>query len=307
MTVPGASRRLVLGMCAAVAVAAVADAGAELVDHGVLPGKSELDAVDGACDLPSANLDAYAVPGPEVSGTFWSAARNRSVGYTIGYPPGHGPGDGLPLVVMLHGEGGDHAGALAGLTPARAVALRAGGRPLAPMALVTVDGGAGYWHAHAGDDPMRMLADELIPMCRRRGLGRSPGGIGVMGISMGGYGALLLAEKHPDLIAAVAAISPAVWTSYAQARAVNPQAYASAADFAANDVITHAAALTKTPVRVASGDADPFYPGVRALAGVLPRGAVTGFGQGCHDGSFFAEQEPPSLEFLAARLAAASR
>ena len=38
---------------------------------------------------------------------------------------------------------------------------------------------------------------------------------------MGGYGALLLAEKNPELIAAVAAISPAVWTTYSEARAAN--------------------------------------------------------------------------------------
>jgi S-formylglutathione hydrolase FrmB len=30
---------------------------------------------------------------------------------------------------------------------------------------------------------------------------------------MGGYGALLLAEKYPHLITAVAAISPAIWRS----------------------------------------------------------------------------------------------
>ena len=40
-----------------------------------------------------------------------------------------------------------------------------------------------------------------------------------MGISMGGYGALILAEKYPDTFAAVAAIGPAVWTSYGQAQA----------------------------------------------------------------------------------------
>lgn len=305
MAVSGQSRRLFLRASLGVVTVAMAGAGGvELIDHRVIPGKSELDAIDGACDLPSASLDAYATPGPEVSGTFQSAARNRRVGYTIGYPPGHGPGDILPLVVMLHGEGNDHLNALAGPTPAQAVALRAAGKPLAPTALVTVDGGTGYWHAHAHDDPQRMVVDELIPMCRRRGLGRLPGQIGVMGISMGGYGALLLAEKHPGLIKAVAAISPAIWTSYAQARAVNAQAYASASDFAACDVITHAGALATTPVRVASGYDDPFYPGVQALARALPRGAMTRYGKGCHDGSFFAEQEPPSLAFLASHIAA---
>lgn len=42
---------------------------------------------------------------------------------------------------------------------------------------------------------------------------------------MGGYVALLFAEKYQALIATVAAVSPAIWTSYDQARAVNPQAY----------------------------------------------------------------------------------
>jgi pimeloyl-ACP methyl ester carboxylesterase len=127
--------------------------------------------------------------------------------------------------------------------------------------------------------------------------------IGAMGISMGGYGALLLAEKHPRLIAAVAAISPAIWTSYSQAASANPGAYASAAAFAAGDTVTHAAALARVPVRVAAGYGDPFYPGVRALARALPAGAVVDFGKGCHTPSFFAEQEPPSLAFLAGHLA----
>jgi pimeloyl-ACP methyl ester carboxylesterase len=135
------------------------------------------------------------------------------------------------------------------------------------------------------------------------GLGRPPRRIGMMGISMGGYGALLLAEKYPHLIAAAAAISPAIWTSYAQATAANPDAYASAAAFAAHDAVTHAPALAHVPVRVAAGYDDPFYPGVQALARVLPAGAVVDLGRGCHTGPFFAAQQPPSLAFLARHLA----
>ena len=167
------------------------------------------------------------------------------------------------------------------------------------MAMVAADGGLGYWNPHPGDDPMGMVIDELIPFCQRLGLGRPPHRIGTMGISMGGYGAILLAEKFPRLISAVAAIGPAVWTSYQQAQAVNRQAYASAADFAANDVVTHAAALTGKPVRVASGLDDPFQPGVAVLARVLPSTATVIMSAGCHTGPFFAQQEPPSLAFLA--------
>ncbi len=301
---PNAPRRLFLRytLASVAVVAAGATAAVELVDHGVLPGKSVLDRLDGACSVTAPDLAPYAAPGPSLSGTFYSRARRRTVGYTIAYPPGHRPGDRLPLVIMLHGEGGNHTNAVSGMSPAQALALRADGAPLAPMAMVTVDGGYGYWNPHPGDDPIGMLTAELIPLCRRRGLGAAPHRIGVMGISMGGYGALLLGEKHPRLVAAVAAISPAIWTSYAQARAVNAAAYASAADFAADDAVTHAAALAHLPVRVAAGYSDPFYPGVRALASVLPRGAVVEFSNGCHDGSFFTAQEPPSLAFLARHL-----
>jgi len=104
-------------------------------------------------------------------------------------------------------------------------------------------------------------------------------------------------EEFTDLL-----ISPAIWTSYPQARQANPAAYASATAFAANDAVTHAAALGRRPVRVASGDSDPFYPGVQAFARALPT-ALVDFGPGCHTASFFAAQEPPSLAFLARHLA----
>jgi enterochelin esterase-like enzyme len=170
------------------------------------------------------------------------------------------------------------------------------------VALVAADGGNGYWHAHPGDDPMGMVVDELIPLCRAKGLGRSPGSIGVMGISMGGYGALLMGEKHPQLFSAVAAISPAIWTTYTEARAANAGAYTSAEDFRANDAVTHASSLAGRPVRVAAGDDDPFLPGVKALAKTLPPGATVDLSRGCHTGPFFASQEPPSLAFLAEHL-----
>jgi len=295
-------RVLTLALAPAAALAVAGATGFELISRGILPGKAMLETLDGACSVPGPAV-RFSPPGPSSSRTFYSAARRRTVGYTIAYPPGHRAGDELPLVVMLHGYGGNHADALVGMSPAQAVALQVDGGPLPPMAMVTVDGGGGYWNPHPGDDPMAMLAGELIPLCRRLGLGRPPRRIGMLGISMGGYGALLLAEKYPHFIAAAAAISPAIWTSYAQAAAANPGAYASAAAFAANDAVTHARALARIPVRVASGYDDPFYPGVQALARALPAGAVVDLTKGCHTGAFFAAQQPPSLAFLARHLA----
>ena len=68
-------------------------------------------------------------------------------------------------------------------------------------------------------------------------------------------------------------------------------------------MVTHAAALARVSVRVSVGYADPFYPGVQALARALPRNADVYFGNGCHDGSFFTAQEPPALAFLGRHLA----
>jgi hypothetical protein len=301
------SRRHLLGYAVAGlgAVLGGGAAGLELVDHGVLPGKQTLDRFDGACSVPAPTL-SYGPLGPSHSGRFFSRARQREVGYTIAYPPRTAPLAELPLIVMLHGYGGNHLDALSGMSPAQAVALRVNGAGLTPMAMVTVDGGGGYWNPHPGDNPMVMVFEELIPLCQKVGLGRPPHGIGVMGISMGGYGALLFGEKYPTTISAVAAISPAVWTSYAQARSANPGAFASAADFATNDVVTHATALATVPTRVASGNDDPFHPGVEVLAGVLSARATVEFGSGCHTAPFFVSQEPPSLAFLSRHLAVGS-
>ena len=283
-------------------IALAGGAAIELVVHDIVPGHQALDQIDGACSVTPVPL-TFSGLGPTRSGEFFSHARNTTVGYTVAYPPGHDVGDPLPLVVVLHAYGCDHRSALSRLSLQHALALQVDHTTLPPMAMVAADGGGGYWHAHPGDDPMKMVVEELIPMCRALGLGRLPHRIGAIGISMGGYGALLLAEKHPALIVAVAAISPAVWTSYDQARTANVRAYSSADDFAANDIITGAAALSGTEVRVASGVSDPFHPGVRALIKSLPPGAAVDISNGCHTDAFFSAQQPPSLGFLGQRLA----
>jgi len=294
----GWSRRRVLAAGLGGAALIIAG-GLELVDQGVLPGKHVLDVLDGACSVPTPP-ETFRNPGETITGSFHSRARRREVGYTIAYPPGHSRGSQLPLGLYLHADGGSHTSLLGGLPLASAIA----GKGLPAIALVAADGGNLYWHPHPGDDPMGMMVDEIIPICQRLGLGTNPGQIGTIGISMGGYGAILFAERFADTVTACAAISPAIWTTYPQAHAANPGAYSNAQEFAEYNVVTHTSSIANTPVRVASGRDDPFSPGVVALIDRLSPHAVTEITGGCHDSAFFESQRHASLLFLGRHLTA---
>lgn len=58
------------------------------------------------------------------------------------------------------------------------------------------------------------------------------------------------------------------------------------------------------PVRTASGASDPFHAGVLGLAPHLPASASLHISPGCHNTSFFSEQQLPSLRFLGRHLSA---
>jgi hypothetical protein len=96
----------------------------------------------------------------------------------------------------------------------------------------------------------------------------------------------------------VAAISPAIWTTYDQARDANPNAFASRRTFEKYNVISHAEALTGLPLRVAVGIDDPFLPGVKTFVKAVTHPEKVVFASGCHTDSFFLAQEPPSIQFL---------
>ena len=76
-------RRIVtrsIGGVAAIVVAGVA--GVELISRGVVPGLQELDQLDGACSVANPPL-RFSGLGRSMSGSFYSEARHRTVGYTV--------------------------------------------------------------------------------------------------------------------------------------------------------------------------------------------------------------------------------
>ena len=242
---------------------------------------------------------------PSPSGTtvvyrsFHSRVLGHDVDYGIAWPPAVAPGAHLPVAFGLPGRGGGPRSVIDFLAGYLSEIVRDGARP---FALASVDGGQSYWHRRAsGEDRMAMLMSEFLPLCEGRyGLGGSRARRAGMGWSMGGYGVLLAAETRPHLFSSVVATSPAIWPTYQDMMNGPRDAFDSAADFAAHDVIGHAARLAGTPLLVDCGTADPFYPFVRDLCAVLPAGAHHHYLPGAgHDFASWSRFQPAALRFVA--------
>ncbi|EIV96303.1 putative esterase [Frankia sp. QA3] len=241
----------------------------------------------------AASPDPPIGPAVVTTTTFTSAARRRSVTMVTVAPAGGGRG--LPVCLVLHGRGDDarRAVGLLGLDSLLPAAIGAG---VAPFAVVTVDGGTAYWHRRAsGDDPEAMILDEVRPRLAAAGLRTAR--MAVLGWSMGGYGALLLARRHPDLVVAAAASSPAMWRSYG---ASAPGAFDSATDFAAHRILGTAPA-PGVAYRIDCGDADPFAAVSRqAVADLRPQ--EHSLGPGGHTPAYWRAAAPAQLAFVGAAL-----
>jgi enterochelin esterase-like enzyme len=125
--------------------------------------------------------------------------------------------------------------------------LRALG-PRAPTVLLPDGGDDSYWHDRADGKWGAMV------------LRRLHGRVAIGGISMGGYGALLLGVAAH--FCAVGAHSPALWLHAADTA---PGAFDDAADFRRNDLFARRLRYG-APVWIDVGAADPFRTAAVALA-----------------------------------------
>ncbi|MEW9533785.1 alpha/beta hydrolase [Microbispora sp. NPDC049125] len=295
------TRRTVLagGLGGLGALAVTGAVGAALVEGEVLPGKGWLDRTLGRCGTVPA---APSAAGVVQARAFASRRRRVDVTAVTVLPSGVTSIRGLRVVVALHGYGATGSSVVRDLALDRYLTDAVARHGAPPFAIVAVDGGSsGYWHRRAsGDDPLGMITAELLPLLRRQGA--LAGRVGVIGWSMGGYGALLLGRRLAGRTAAVVASSPALFQGYEDARAANPLAFDDAADFARNDVFAKLGALDGVAVRVDCGTSDPFAPMVRRLRQRLrPAGEMS---DGCHDAAFWRSRLPDQLAFLGRALAA---
>lgn len=274
------SRRALLG--AGLGGAVIVGVGGAGVASGVLPGRGFVRRL-----IDDPNPEALIPDAPEGQVRLErvrSAARGRDVDLFTAVPHGHGSGAGLPVCLVLHGASATAADFRPfGLPRFLSAAVRAG---VPPFVLAGADGGRLRWEPDpaGGDDPQRMLLEEMPRWLAERGFDEQRPA--AWGWSMGGYGALRLAEVSDRPLRGVAAFSPAV------ARG--------------DPVFTDVNALAGTSVGLWCGLDDGFLPDVRALAEALPEPPeVLSFGEGAHTRVYWNGVTPPAFRFIGAALAGA--
>ena len=181
------------------------------------------------------------------------------------------------LLVLLHGKG---AGPTQFLSQPFFDTLQAlDGQ--APVVLLLDGGDDSYWHNRADGAWGSMVLDEATPKRGRVAIG---------GISMGGYGALLLGSRARQFCA-VGVQSPALWTSPGESA---PGAFDNAEDYERNDVFK---LRPPHPLWIDLGAGDPFRDATLAYA--RRAGVRAHVSPGGHDTAFWDAHMPQFVRFFA--------
>ncbi len=200
-------------------------------------------------------------------------------------PPQWRPGQPALLMVFLHdGWGTQRSFRKHGLAAIATGLMRAGAIP--PVVIASprhrgtflVDGPRAAMESFVADDLVATLEREFP------GAGGSRGRRSVWGISLGGYGALKMALRHPEVFGRAAALAPWVqpldWDDYARHRTwwsrrlLEPVFGATREEsrFEANDLYRIAAAADPAavpPIYVRTGSRDKWEPGAAKLVAEL--------------------------------------
>lgn len=135
-----------------------------------------------------------------------SSIMGASVPMSVILPPGYSPsGESLPLLINLHGGGGDRSFLVNSLPIFQS--LWASG-DLPPLVMVSFSSGPGSWYGGAWE---QFVVDELPRWAASRYNTRlDRDGTVMTGISMGGYGSLKIGFKFPERFRAIAPMEPAI-------------------------------------------------------------------------------------------------
>lgn len=166
-------------------------------------------------DTP-APADLRSTPARIVPVTFTSQALAGERRYLAWLPPGYRAGAAIdyPVVVLLHGlggEGGDWFDPQLGDLQPALVRLMSDKR-IAPFVALAPDGGNGYWTDHLGAprEGFGRFIDEVLANAEGR-FDIASERAAIVGVSMGGHGAMSRALMAPERYRAVVSLSGALF------------------------------------------------------------------------------------------------
>jgi S-formylglutathione hydrolase FrmB len=141
---------------------------------------------------------------------------NRNINYSIYLPPDYDVSSrSYPVVYLLHGYSDNETAWVqfgeVNITADRAIA----NRDIPPMIIVMPDAGVSFYiNAYDSSNPFEdIMIKEFIPHIDKTFRTRANREYrAVAGLSMGGYGSLILSLRNPDIFSSCAAFSSAVFT-----------------------------------------------------------------------------------------------
>jgi predicted esterase len=229
------------------------------------------------------------------------AVGGRELGYNVIVPPKLPRRGHRSMLLYLHGRGG-YEGTFNDEVLRGIVRLHGHG----PLVVFPAGGVHGYWHNRAEGKWEDWVMKEVLPRVEHR-YGIDPRKIAIGGISMGGFGALDIALKHPGKFCAAAGDSPALWFEGAETA---PGAFEDLADFERNNVVgtvqADPNAFGSTHVWIDYGDEDPFrvYDEGFVAAMEASEGSFTSHSwPGGHDGAYWAAHWPDYQRWFVKQLA----
>lgn len=148
--------------------------------------------------------------------TVKSAILGKDIEYNVYLPADYGASErSYPVVYLLHGYTDDESGWVQFGEVNRYADKAIASGDIPPMIIVMPDGGVS-WYINSYDGATKyedFFIKEFIPAIEKTYRIKSQKGFrGIAGLSMGGYGTLIYALKYPELFAAAAPLSAAVFT-----------------------------------------------------------------------------------------------
>jgi S-formylglutathione hydrolase FrmB len=256
---------------------------------------------------------------------FPSASLGRNVRYAVSLPPSYDKRSSqrYPLVIFLHGLNNDERDWESHCIETKLENLRAASKVGEFIVAIPYGANSFYLNARDGTRYEDAIVKDFLPFVDKTyRTTATPRSRLISGISMGGYGALLIAFKHPELFAGVAAHSAALFDELPQPPKspedrggkyrydLATKLFGSPPDpafFQANNPLylarTNAPAIKRLKIYFDIGESDRygFEKGNAQLSAVLKAAGVAHeytLAPGAHGWSFLSDRSEPAFTFV---------